>query len=122
MFHFLCRHLLQRIKIFAGFFEPVHDQSNGAAADFVTAAAIIIGYATLTHIYDSKNCSTVLHNRMLLSRIYYEKTIPQQISAPMFRSDTPVEQHVHTVSSESLTPIGRNLHKPSFFKLFFCFC
>ena len=46
---------------------------------------------------------------MLLSRIYYEKTIPQQISAPMFRSDTPVEQHVHTVSSESLTPIGRNL-------------
>ena len=47
---------------------------------------------------------------MLLSRIYYEKTIPQQICTPMFRTDTPVAQHAHTVSSERLTPVGRNLH------------
>lgn len=46
---------------------------------------------------------------MLLSRIYYEKTIPQQICTPMFRTDTPVAQHAHTVSSERLTPVGRNL-------------
>lgn len=28
----------------------------------------------------------------------------------MFRADTPVEQHAHTVSSEILAPVGRNLH------------
>ncbi len=43
-------------------------QGDGAAADFITATAIGIGYATLAHIYDSKDCSTVLHNFMLLSR------------------------------------------------------
>ena len=42
MFHFLCRHLFQRIKIFAGFFEAVHDQSNCAAANFVSATVQIL--------------------------------------------------------------------------------
>lgn len=27
----------------------------------------------------------------------------------MFRTDKPVAQHAHTVSSERLTPVGRNL-------------
>lgn len=42
----------------------------------------------------------------------FQKTIPQQICTQMFRTDTPVAQHAHTVSSERLTPVGRNLHPP----------
>lgn len=59
--------------------KAAHDQRNRAAANVVPTAAVIIGYAALTHIYDSKDCSTVLHKCMLLSRkyFYYEKTIPQ---------------------------------------------
>lgn len=56
-------------KILTGFLESVHDQSNCAATNFISATVIIIGNATLTHLYDTKNCSIVLHNRML-SRMF----------------------------------------------------
>ena len=93
---------------------------NCAAADFVSATAIIIGYATLTHIYDSKNCSTVLHNCMLLSRLFLLRENYTTINlTPMFRAGTPVEQCAHTVSSEMLTPVGRNLHS-SFLSNLYC--
>lgn len=49
-------------KTFTRFFELIHNQRNCATADFVSAMAITIKCASLTHIYDSKNCSTVLHN------------------------------------------------------------
>ncbi|EEA82798.1 hypothetical protein CLONEX_01300, partial [[Clostridium] nexile DSM 1787] len=75
----------------------VHDQSNCAAANFVSATAIIIGYATLTHIDDSKNCSTVLHNCMLLSHLFLPRENYTTISlTPIFRAGTPVEQCAHT--------------------------
>lgn len=66
--------------------KAAHDQRNRAAADVILAAAVIIGYATLTHIYDSKDCSTVLHKCMLLSRkyFYYEKTIASMIKYVSF--------------------------------------
>ena len=124
MFHFLCRHLFQRVKIFTGFFEAVHEQSNCAAANFVSATAIIIGYATLTHIYDSKNCSTVLHNCMLLSRLFLPRENYTTLSlTPMFRAGTPVEQCAHTVSSEIFTPVGRNLQSkhPGFVATVYCY-
>ena len=37
--------------------KAAHDQRNRAAANVVPAAAVIIGYAMLTHIYDSKDSS-----------------------------------------------------------------
>ena len=80
-------------------------------AYFVSATAIIIGYATLTHIDDSKNCSTVLHNCMLLSHLFLPRENYTTISlTPIFRAGTPVEQCAHTVSNEIFTPVGRNLH------------
>ena len=103
--------LSQHIKIFAGFFEPPHDQSNCASANFVSATAIIIEYDTLTHIYDSKNCSIVLHNCML-SHLFLPRENYTTINlTSMFQAGTPVEQCAHTVSNKIFTPVGRNLHK-----------
>lgn len=48
MLHFLCGHLFQRVKILAASMKAAHDQINRATANVVPAAAVIIGYATLT--------------------------------------------------------------------------
>ena len=112
MLHLIRRHLFQRVKILAACMKAVHDQRNRAAADMVPAAAVIIGYATLTHIYDSKDCSTVLHNCMLLSRKYFllREDYTTMCFKPMIRIRTPVKQYAHTGSSEIRTPMKRNLH------------
>ena len=98
--------------LFAACMKAAHDQRNRAAADVIPAAAVIIGYATLTHIYDSKDCSTVLHKCMLLSRKYFllRENYTTISLTPIFRAGTPVEQCAHTVSNEIFTPVGRNLH------------
>ncbi len=47
---------------------------------------------------------------MLLSRLFLLRENYTTINlTPMFRADTPVEQSAHTVSSEMLTPVRRNL-------------
>ena len=89
--------------------KAAHDQRNRAAADVVPAAAVIIGYATLTHIDDSKNCSTVLHICMLLSHLFLPReNYTTMCIKPMI--NTPVKQYAHTGSSEIRTPMKRNLH------------
>ena len=92
--------------------KAAHDQRNRAAADVIPAAAVIIGYAALTHIYDSKDCSTVLHKCMLLSRKYFllRENYTTMCFKPMIRIRTPVKQYAHTGSSEIRTPVKRNLH------------
>ena len=92
--------------------KAAHDQRNRAAVDVIPAAAAIIGYATLTHIYDSKDCSTVLHKCMLLSRKYFllRENYATMCFKPMIRIRTPVKQYAHTGSSEIRTPMKRNLH------------
>ena len=48
---------------------------------------------------------------MLLSRLFLLRENYTTINfTPMFRAGTPVEQSAHTVSSEMLTPVRRNLH------------
>lgn len=91
-----------------------------AAANVVPAAAVIIGYATLTHIYDSKDCSTVLHKCMLLSRKYFllRENYTTMCSKPMIRIRTPVKQYVHTGSSEIRTPVKRNLQQKEIIDFF----
>lgn len=91
--------------------KAAHDQRNRAAADVIPVAAVIIGYATLTHIYDSKDCSTVLHKCMLLSRKYFllRENYTTMCFKPMNRIRTPVKQYAHTGSSEIRTPVKRNL-------------
>ena len=112
MLHLLCGHLFQRVKILAACMKVAHDQRNRAAANVVPTAAVIIGYATLTHIYDSKDCSTVLHKCMLLSRKYFllRENYTTMCFKPMIRIRTPVKQYAHTGSSEIRTPMKRNLH------------
>ena len=96
--------------------KAAHDQRNRAAADVIPAAAVIIGYATLTHIYDSKDCSTVLHKCMLLSRKYFllRENYTTMCFKPMIRIRTPVKQYAHTGSSEIRTPMKRNLQIKKF--------
>ena len=96
--------------------KAAHDQRNRAAADVIPAAAVIIGYATLTHIYDSKDCSTVLHKCMLLSRKYFllRENYTTMCFKPMIRIRTPVKQYAHTGSSEIRTPMKRNLRIKKF--------
>ena len=112
MLHLLCGHLLQRVKIFAACMKAAHDQRNSAAADMIPVTAVIIGYATLTHIYNSKDCSTVLHKCMLLSSKYFllRESYTTMCFKPMIRIRTPVKQYAHTSSSEIRTPVKRNLH------------
>lgn len=104
-------HLLQRVKIFATCMKAAHDQGNRAAADVIPAAAVIIGYATLTHIYDSKDCSTVLHKCMLSRKFFLlRENYTTMCFKPIIRIRTPVKQYAHTGSSEIRTPMKRNLH------------
>ena len=91
--------------------KAAHDQGNRAAADVIPAAAVIIGYATLTHIYDSKDCSTVLHKCMLSRKFFLlRENYTTMCFKPMIRIRTPVKQYAHTGSSEIRTPMKRNLH------------
>jgi len=62
--------------------KAIHEQRKCDVADVVLAEAIIIGYATLTHVYDSQDCSTVCISVCLfpVSIFYDEKTIPQCVS------------------------------------------
>ncbi len=93
--------------------KAAHDQRNRATADVIPVAAVIIRYATLTHIYDSKDCSTVLHKCMLLSRKYFllRENYTTMCFTPMIRICTPVKQYAHTGSSEIRTPMKRNLQR-----------
>lgn len=56
------------------------------------------------------NCSTVLHNRMLLFRMFLLRENYTTVkSYTDVRADTSVEQHSYTVSGEIRTPVERNL-------------
>lgn len=91
--------------------KAAHDQGNRAAADVIPAAAVIIGYATLTHIYDSKDCSTVLHKCMLSRKFFLlRENYTTMCFKPIIRIRTPVKQYAHTGSIEIRTPMRRNLH------------
>ena len=60
-FHLRTRHLLQDIQRDA--FRPVagHDKIDGAVADTVAVAAIVIGDTPQAHLNDAKNGRSVLH-------------------------------------------------------------
>ena len=95
--------------------KAAHDQRNRAAVDVIPAAAAIIGYATLTHIYDSKDCSTVLHKCMLSRKFFLlRENYTTMCFKPIIRIRTPVKQYAHTGSSEIRTPMKRNLQIKKF--------
>ncbi|MBO4531568.1 MAG: hypothetical protein J5767_13130 [Paludibacteraceae bacterium] len=70
--------------------KSIHNKGDSAVADTVSVSTIVTGYATLTHIYNAKNCSTVLHNHMLLSQIVLLHEKNYTTSVPLYEFNVPL--------------------------------
>ena len=98
--------LLQRLKSSAQFFVSGHDAGDRAVTNIVPATAIVIGYATLAHLYDAKDCCVVLRSRYSFLVVAYKKLYHADRPAEMLR---PFPRNIQTVSTEKARPFGRNM-------------